>query len=131
MTDAVRDDGPVRRVHVVSDDPAWCREHLSWLNDVSEAVTYPAPSEGPIHNFRDICSSRRLIISNSTFSIWGAAVAATALGDTSVWAPAFFQASYGSGRCYEYDNGWNFVDDLPQGWQPDWVLAGNDAQGPG
>lgn len=125
VASAVEADGPVRRVHVVSDDVAWCRQHLSWLSEVASVVTYPAADDGPIHNFRDICSARRLVISNSTFSIWGAAVAATALGGgTSVWAPAFFQRRYGPGRCYEYDRQWSFVDELPGGWQPDWVLAG-------
>lgn len=119
---AVSKDGPVSRVHVVSDDPAWCREQLGWLSQIAHEVTYPGAQDGPIDNFRDICSSRRLVISNSTFSIWGAAVAATALrGGTSVWAPAFFQRRYGPGRCYEYDQQWNFVDDLPAGWQPTWV----------
>lgn len=121
---AVDAEGPVRRIHVVSDDPAWCRQHLSWLDRFAGRVSHPGPDDGPIDNFRDVCSSRRLVISNSTFSIWGAAVAATALGDTRVWAPAFFQRRYGPGRCYEYDPQWSFVDHLPEGWQPDWVLAG-------
>lgn len=123
---ALEQDGPVRRVHVVSDDVEWCRRRLSWLSDVAAEVSYPAPDDGPVDHFRDVCSSRRLVISNSTFSIWGAAVAATALGRTSVWAPAFFQRRYGPGRCYEYDRQWSFVDELPDGWQPDWVLAGAD-----
>lgn len=127
VTSAVSSDGPVRRIHVVSDDLDWCRSHLPWLADIAPEVTFPGAQEGPIDNFRDLCFSRRLVISNSTFSIWGAAVAATALGETSVWAPAFFQHRYGSGRCYEYDPGWNFVDDLPDGWQPGWVLAGHDS----
>lgn len=127
VTAALATDGPVRRVHVVSDDQAWCREHLAWLADVAAEVTHPGPDEGPIDNFRDICSSRRLVISNSTFSIWGAAVAGTALGATSVWAPAFFQRRYGPGRCYEYDQQWHVVDELPDGWQPAWVLAGASA----
>lgn len=128
---AIASDGPVRRAHVVSDDLAWCRQQLPWLPDLVGEVTYPGPSEGPIDHFRDICSSRRLVISNSTFSIWGAAVAATALGDTRVWAPAFFQRRYGSGRCYEYDQQWSFVDQLPDGWQPDWVLTGAATSQPG
>ena len=51
----------------------------------------------------------------------------SALGETSVWAPAFFQRRYGPGRCYEYDQQWSFVDELPDGWQPGWVLAGRDS----
>lgn len=120
---AVAKDGPVRRLHVVSDDSGWCRSELGWLSEVADEVTFPGPSDGPIDNFRDICSARRLVISNSTFSIWGAAVSAVALGTTSVWAPAFLQRRYGPGRCYEYDPDWNFIDDLPGGWQPSWVLS--------
>lgn len=127
VSSALEVDGPVRRVHVVSDDVGWCRRELGWLSGIAEEITYPDPSDGPIENFRDICSARRLVISNSTFSIWGAAVAAVALGDTEVWAPAFFQRRYGAGRCYEYDQQWNFVDHLPGGWQPEWVLAGDHA----
>ncbi len=121
---AVEGDGPARRVHVVSDDVAWCRNHLGWLSSFAGEVTYPAVGDGPIDNFRDVCGSRRLVISNSTFSIWGAAVAQTALAPqrTSVWAPAFFQRRYGPGRCYEYDEQWNFIDEVPGGWQPDRVL---------
>ena len=124
VEEAIASDGPIQRAHVVSDDLEWCRQQLPWLSDLVDEVTYPAPDDASIDNFRDICSSRRLVISNSTFSMWGAAVAATALGDTRVWAPAFFQRRYGPGRCYEYDQQWNFIDDLPDGWQPDWVLAG-------
>ena len=122
---AVSADGAVQRIHVVSDDIDWCRRELPWLREVAPEVTYPSAGDGPVDNFRDICSARRLVISNSTFSIWGAAVAGVALGDTRVWAPAFFQRRYGPGRCYEYDQRWSFVDELPGGWQPDWVLAGS------
>lgn len=125
---ALAQDGPVRRVHIVSDDVEWCRRRLPWLSDVAPEVTFPGPAETPIDNFRDVCSAKRLVISNSTFSIWGAAVAATALGETSVWAPAFFQKRYGPGRCYEYDSGWSFIDEIAGGWQPDWVLAGQEIQ---
>ena len=120
---ALAKDGPIRRIHVVSDDADWCRLQLSWLDEVADEVTYPDQFEGPINNFRDICSARRLVISNSTFSIWGAAVAGVALGETSVWAPSFFQRRYGPGRCYEYDQHWNFIGELPGGWQPSWVTA--------
>lgn len=127
VASAVATDGAARRIHVVSDDVQWCREHLPWLSRFADEVTYPRPDDGPVDNLRDISSSRRLVISNSTFSIWGAAVAATVLERTSVWAPAFFQKRYGPGRCYEYDQQWNFIDQLPGGWQPEWVLAGEAA----
>ena len=121
-------DGPVRRIHVVSDDLVWCRNHLGWLTSYADEVTEPDPSAQPIDHFRDVVSSRRLVIANGTFSLWGAAISRVLLDapQRTVWAPAFFQRRYGPGRCVEYDQDWSFVDALPGGWQPEWVVNGLD-----
>ena len=121
-------DGPIRRIHVISDDLAWCRQHLAFLSSYADEVTEPDPSAQPIEHFRDVISSRRLVIANGTFSLWGAAISRVLLDapQHTVWAPAFFQRRYGPGRCKEYDRDWSFVDDLPGGWQPDWLLDGLD-----
>jgi len=118
-------DGPARRLHVVSDDLAWCREALPWLGHHATEVTYADPADPPAQNFRDVCSARRLVLSNSTFSMWGAFVSTTLHGDNAgqVWAPAFFMSSYPEGRCFEYDASWSFVDELRDGWQPDWLIG--------
>lgn len=123
---SVSADGPVRRIHVVSDDLGWCRRHLGWLSMYTRDVTYPDHGAEPAAHFRDVASARRIIMTNSTFSLWAAAVSNEIHRDNarSVWAPAFFQTVYGPGRCHEYDQQWSFVDDLPHGWQPAWVLAG-------
>ena len=125
---AIEQDGPVRRIHVVSDDLAWCRSHLGFLSSYASEVTEPEPSAQPIDHLRDVVSSRRLVIANGTFSLWGAAISRILLDapPRNVWAPAFFQRRYGPGRCFEYDQDWSFVDDLPGGWQPDWVVRGLD-----
>ena len=126
---AIEKDGPVRRIHVVSDDLAWCRAHLGWLTDHADEVTEPDPSAGPIDHLRDVISSRRLVIANGTFSLWGAAMSRILLDapQQAVWAPAFFQRRYGPGRCVEYDQDWSFVDELSDGWQPAWVVEGFDS----
>jgi hypothetical protein len=123
---SVAADGPVARVHVVSDDLAWCRRHLAWIADFGADVSYPDPGDEPASHFRDVASARRIILTNSTFSLWAAAVSNEVHHDnrSSIWAPAFFQSVYGPGRCFEYDQTWSFVDDLPHGWQPRWVLDG-------
>ena len=122
---SVARDGAVRRVHLVSDDIPWCRRELGFLADVAAEVTFADPADPPEQNFRDVCSARRLVLSNSTFSMWGAFVGRVLHGDDpgKTWAPAFFMSSYGPGRCYEYDQDWSFVDELPDGWQPDRVVA--------
>jgi hypothetical protein len=98
------------------------------LTDHADEITYAAEDDSPAQNFRDVCGSRRLVIGNSSFSLWGAMISNVLFGDNTaqVWAPALFMASYGPGRCYEYDERWSFVDELPGGWQPAWVLEGRD-----
>ena len=125
---AIEQDGPVRRIHLVSDDLAWCRSHLGFLSSYADEVTEPDPAAEPIDHFRDVISSRRLVIANGTFSLWGAAISRILLDapQRTVWVPAFFQRRYGPGRCREYDQDWSFVDELPGGWQPDWVVQGLD-----
>ncbi|GAA1916925.1 alpha-1,2-fucosyltransferase [Nocardioides hwasunensis] len=125
---AIEQDGPVRRIHVVSDDIEWCRTHLGFLSSYAAEVTEPHPSSKPIDHLRDVSSSRRLVIANGTFSLWAAAMSRVLLDapPRTVWVPAFFQRRYGPGRCEEYDQDWSFVDDLPGGWQPDWVVEGLD-----
>lgn len=125
---AIEQDGPVRRIHVVSDDLDWCRSHLGFLSSYGAEVTEPVSSAAPIDHFRDVISSRRLVIANGTFSLWAAATSRVLLEapQRTVWVPAFFQRRYGPGRCQEYDQDWSFVDELPGGWQPDWVIQGLD-----
>ena len=121
---AVTRDGSVRRIHVVSDGIPWCRRHLAELAQIAP-MTYGDAS--PAENFLHVASANRLVITNSTFSLWGAYVAQAIHGESSrIWAPAFFDSTYPVGRCYEYDQDWNFIDELPGGWQPSWVLEGRE-----
>ena len=122
---AIAQDGPASRIHVISDDLAWCRERLVWLGDHGR-LTFADPAEGPASNFVDLSSARRLVMTNSSFSLWAAFVSSTLHGDNDrkIWVPAFFQRLYGPGRCYEYDQTWSFVDELPGGWQPEPRSAG-------
>lgn len=125
---SVAEDGALRRIHVVSDDLAWCRRRMSWLATFADEVSYPPPDADPASHFRDVASARRIVMTNSTFSLWAAAVSNEVHRDnaSAIWAPAFFQSVYGSGRCHEYDQHWSFVDDLPGGWQPGWLVGGRD-----
>ncbi len=120
-------DGPVERIHLISDELDWCRRRLDWLAAFAR-VTAAEPYDTPARHFRDLSSARRLIITNSTFSLWAAAVSNVVHGDNhaQIWIPAFFQSSYGPGRCYEYDQSWSVVSELPHGWQPAWVLEGRE-----
>lgn len=125
---AIARDGHVSRIHVVSDDQAWSAAALRNVIGPGVRVTHSSPGD-PVGNFRDVCAARRIVISNSTFSLWGAFVSREVHGQDAgeIWAPAFFQSTYPPGRCVEYDRDFSFVDTLPGGWQPNWVLSGSAA----
>lgn len=124
---SIRRDGPVARIHVISDDIDWCRGHLVDLSRYGR-VTYPEPGAGPADHFRQMCRARRLIITNGTFCLWGAFISRTLHHQDPgmIWAPAFFQSTYEDGRCFECDQDFSFIDQLPGGWQPKWILDGLD-----
>lgn len=68
----VRARGPIERIHVVSDDPRWCREALdTQLRAVAAHVDYRG-CQSPEEDFATIAGATRLIGTNSTFSYWGA-----------------------------------------------------------
>ena len=50
--------------------PRWSIVHLAWLNDIAH-TTVSDPSDTPAANLWDVASSRRLVITNSTFSVLG------------------------------------------------------------
>jgi hypothetical protein len=126
----IAQDGPAERIHVISDDVAWCRYRLGWIADHAR-LTFASPDEGPASNFLDLCSARRLVVTNSSFSLWAGLVSTSVHRDNhrQIWAPAFFQRRYGAGRCFEYDQRWSFVDELPGGFQPDWLMDGRPHSG--
>lgn len=58
---------PHERVEVISDDPAWCRTHLTL------PVPYDLPAKrSPVEDFQALASSAALVATGSTFSWWAA-----------------------------------------------------------
>ncbi len=115
---AAERDGPVDRIHVVSDDVGWCATALPWLADHAPSVTYSSPSDGPRGHLLDIASARRLVLTNSTFSYWGAYISNVLHSDNhaEIWAPRFHSRTYDRGRAWQLDERWSIVEDLPGGW---------------
>lgn len=109
-------DGPASRITVVSDGMDWCRDELAWLTD--HAPVEWARSGGPVSDFLAIAATRRLVITNSTFSYWAAHVGNVLRGDNhaEVWAPRFFDRSQNGGRSWLLDERWSIVEDIPGGW---------------
>ncbi len=115
---AVRSRGPVDRVHVVSDDVAWCRERLDGsLRRWAGTVEYRPSTSTPQDDFRAVATSARIIGTNSTFSYWAGYVSTVLHGaEAQVVVPAFHARHIDGGRAYQLDPEWEVVHDIPGGW---------------
>jgi hypothetical protein len=108
---------PISKVHIISDDIAWCRENLQGLVETA-TITFADSTDTPEQNFADLSHARRLIISNSTFSYWAAYVSTVRFGDNhaNIVAPAFFSRNLESLRGKDLDPRWSIIEEIPGGW---------------
>lgn len=110
-----------RQVHVVSDDIEWCRHHVDWIAEIAP-TTFANATDSPMSNLRDLVTAQGLVLTNSTFSYWGAHLNNTVHSlrgtpnHTQVVAPWFFSRAEAGGRAYQLDPRWQVVPDLPGGW---------------
>ena len=110
------------QLKIVSDEVAWCRSRLGWLEEIAP-VSFADPTAGPQADFRAVASAHHLIITNSTFSYWAAHVSnvwhldMTGVDNKSqVIAPWFFSRAEALGHAYQVDPEWTIVKDIPGGW---------------
>lgn len=103
--------GAPRRIRVVSDGLGWCQQHLSWLTDHAP-TRFGADDDTPAGHLRQIARARRLIITNSSFSYWGAYLATQSLVDPSVVvAPLLHRRGINEGRAWQLHPRWTVLDD--------------------
>ena len=116
---AQRVGGPVERVHVVSDDIAWCRTVLGWLSDDCD-LTFATETPTPADDFATLAGARRLVLTSSTFGYWAAHLSNGLHGDNhqDVVVPWFHDRTMWSGASYHLNPAWTVVRDIPGGWEP-------------
>lgn len=109
-------DRPIGSIHVVSDGIDWCRARLGWLDEVAP-LTF-VEGETPLQNLVTIATARRLILTNSTFSYWGAHISNVIHGNNhaDVYAPWFHVRTIEGGRSIQNDPRWTIIEDIPGGW---------------
>ncbi|QXT62958.1 alpha-1,2-fucosyltransferase [Tessaracoccus palaemonis] len=109
--------GAVDNISIVSDDPAWCRTNLGFLQETAP-IHLQDPADGPADNFIQLCRARRLILANSSFSYWAAYISNVRHGDNYelTWAPWFHRRDLLGGRAWHLDSRWSVVTDIPGGW---------------
>lgn len=95
---------------LVSDDPSWCADHLSFLGDMAP-MRFLGTDSDPRRDFEALATSRRSVLTNSTFSYWGGYTAGVVhQGMNEVWAPSFFSRRQNGGRAWHLDPRWHVVD---------------------
>lgn len=103
-------------IHVVSDGIDWCHARLGWLADYAP-LTF-ADGETPMQNLVTVATARRLVLTNSTFSYWGAYISNVLHRDNHahVHAPWFHARTIADGRAYQLDPRWTIIENIPGGW---------------
>jgi len=110
---SLADHGEPSEIAVVSDDVAWCREHLSALSD--HAATRFRDGNAA-EDMSALVHARRLVLPNSTFSYWGGYIGDVLHPGREVIAPWFFDRTAHSGKAGQLRPGWRRVEDIPGGW---------------
>ncbi|MDP5227698.1 MULTISPECIES: alpha-1,2-fucosyltransferase [Arthrobacter] len=100
---------------VVSDDPGWCRENLHGILGATAPVSYRPPKD-PIGDLQALIHAERLIIPNSTFSMWGGYIGDELHPGRQVYAPWIFARGINGGEGQEYKPEWTIIRDIPGGW---------------
>lgn len=101
--------GEVTAFRLVSDDTAWCVEHLAFLGE--RAPVRADVERTPLSDFRALATARRSVITNSTFSYWAAYTAGVLHdGAVTVVAPSFFSRNQNDGRAWHLDPRWTVLD---------------------
>lgn len=105
-----RDAGrPCRKLFLVSDDIAWCRQHI--VPRLSEEVIIDEHREGMFDDLAALSIARTSIISNSTFSFWGAFLASSTRADHLGIAPPYHLKDDAGNRNREaFDPNWLTVE---------------------
>jgi hypothetical protein len=110
-----RESAEVRSVLLVSDDLDWCRLKLGPLLTGVD-VRCPEPGASVPRQLALLAASRRLVLTNSTFSYWGGYLGRHRHGDAEVIAPWFHSRAWNGGAATQLDPRWSVIRDLPGGW---------------
>lgn len=108
---------PLEQIHVVSDDPLWCRNALAFLSSRCSSLTFSG-GDSAIRDFAVVANARWRVLANSSFSYWSAYVG-DRLDDgrpSVTVAPMLFDRSVNDGRAWQLDPNWLVITGIPGGW---------------
>ena len=108
---------PISHIYVVSDDREWSLREVSRLVPPGIDITHSPKLSSPVLDFADLARASRLIITNSTFSYWGAFLSGVrhSGNQADIVAPHFHRRDINGGLAWHLDPRWTIIDD-PNGW---------------
>lgn len=103
-----------KQINIISDDMNWCKNNFQFLESYCEQIKYPVFNDNAIHeSFSWITKSDSLILSNSTFSFWGAYIS-NYLNKTEVktYCPIFGSRRIKNTDLYQFNPNWIMIRDF-------------------
>ena len=113
------DQRPATEIRVVSDGIDWCRDRMTWIEtELGVEVLYSAQTDGPLADLTAVATTRRLLLTNSTFSYWAGYIHDVLYpgSEQDVWAPRFFSRWQPDYSAWQLNPRWSVIDDIPGGW---------------
>lgn len=113
--------GAPKRILVVSDNSDWCEQNLGPLLSRYATVSFQ-PTGNAVLDFLSIIHAQRLILPNSTFSMWGGYIGDSLYPGREVIAPLFHSRGVIGGALVPHRSGfwhpgWTVIQDIPGGWE--------------
>ncbi len=99
---------------VVSDDMQWCKSNFDFLNQYTNKVIYPIFINNPIiESFSWLTQANQLVLSNSTFSFWGAYISNYINQSTQkTYCPIFGSRRISNTDLYQFNPNWKMIKDF-------------------
>lgn len=98
-----------KRIFIISDDQQWCREHLGFLESYCDEIIISDVFNDPFTCIINLSLSQNLIISNSTFSYWGAYISNRLNNGYNIIAPAFHSRMVEQDIAYQLNPKWKII----------------------
>lgn len=107
-------DSEFEKINIISDDMMWCEKNMSFLTKYSKSLHFPVFNENIIlESFCWLVKSNKLILSNSTFSFWGAYLSNylnNSVNET--YCPIFGSRRIENTDLYQYNSKWVMIRDF-------------------
>lgn len=99
----------IKQIHIATDDIEWCKEHLSFIQkDYHLEMIFP--NKEAKDDFLLITRGQNIILSNSTFSYWGAYINEAIYPESCIIAPNFNTMLLDNGKMRQNSKKWKLVD---------------------